>query len=936
MTDFIATYRLQFHPAFGFAEAAAVVPYLAALGISHIYASPVFRARPGSPHGYDGVDPNRLNSELGSAADWDRLLDRCRAAGIGWLQDIVPNHMAYHADNGLLADIFEHGSASRFRDFFDIDWHHPSKDLQGRVMAPFLGHRYGECLRNGDIRIVFEGGGFAARVYENLRFPLAVETYRQVLDGGPQPVEALPATGDSDLPRLAEAIETLEGLDRWADVDERCRQVRIAKETLWAHHQSNADVRRHIEACLARLNGEDGNPEHLQNLDHLLGRQRFRLCWWKKANQEINYRRFFDINELIALRQEDPAVFAHTHDLIAALAAAGRLDGVRIDHVDGLANPQGYLQALRRRLGEGVVILVEKILAPEEALPSAWPIQGTTGYDFGHWLNALFVQRDNEAHLTDIYQTYTGRRSSFEEEVRRAKREILGSRLAGDLANLVRRVKAGAGEHGIENGPRAPQIAEALMEILVRFPVYRTYLGTGQMRTSDRRTVTAATDQAAARHPRLGAVIHFIRSLLLNEGDEAPVATCGPPPRRIAAVRAFQQLSSALMAKGCEDTAFYRYHRLTALNEVGGEAGRFGCRREQFHDFILRRAAAWPQAMNSTATHDSKRGEDVRARLNVLSEIPREWRRRVHRWHDLTRNFRTRVGNAPAPGRNTVYLIFQTLVGAWPPEGEHDETFAERIQAYMRKAVREAGEATSWIDPREDYEAALRRYLATLLDPSPDNVFRADFLPFARRIAFYGRFNTLSQCLIKIAAPGLPDLYQGTELPQLALVDPDNRRPVAYTDRAHLLKIINGHQKAPWSLAGELVATAADGRSKLFLIARALDARRRYRGLFGGGRYLPLDTSGAFGTNLVAFAREAEGRWALAVAPRFLTALVREGQAPLGKGVWQDTAVHLPPEAPANWSDVFTGQRCRSEGRIAVGEALSHFPVALLISEETS
>jgi (1->4)-alpha-D-glucan 1-alpha-D-glucosylmutase len=930
MTDWIATYRLQFRPEFGFADAAAIVPYLDALGISHIYASPIFSARPGSPHGYDGLDPNRLNPELGTPADWDFLTRRRQALGMGWLQDIVPNHMAFHGANGLLTDILEQGRFSRYRDFFDIDWHHPDDNLQGRVMAPFLGTRYQEVLQNGDIRIVFSADGFAVQIYGALIFPLAIATYRQLLDKVAG--EASRTEADPNVARLEDVLDVLVRLDDLEDGDTRRRQTQEVKAMLWSLYEHEPGVRHLIDSGLTRLNGTPGDSESLQALDHFLSRQRFFLCWWQRANRTINYRRFFNINELIALRQEDPAVFAHTHELIGALTADGFVDGVRIDHVDGLADPAGYLEALRRRLGEDALILVEKILAPDETLPAGWPVQGTTGYDFTHWVNALYVQRENEAQLTDIYQAYTGRQSSFEGEVRQAKREILASRLAGDLTNLVRRVQAAAVAIDIEGAPTAPQLRQALTEILVQLPVYRTYLDSGDGRKADRDIVDAAAVRALDEQTHLRGAIAFIQKLLLGEEPAGPDDASGRI-RRLAGVRAFQQLSAALMAKGGEDTAFYRYHRLVSLNEVGGEPERFGCRRSEFHTFLSRRAAAWPLAMNSTATHDSKRGEDLRARLNVLSEIPDVWRRRLRRWHDLTRNFRTRVDGEMLPDRNTVYLLFQTLLGAWPPKDCDNTSFEERIQAYMQKALREAGQATSWIAPREAFETALRRFVAALLDPAPDNLFRADFVPFCRQIAWYGYWNALSQCLIKIAAPGVPDFYQGSEFWQPALVDPDNRRAVAYPAREHALKTIN-LPRDDRALVDELCETAEDGRIKLFLIARGLAARQRHPEVFLTGRYRPLEVEGALARHVVAFAREAGGRWAAVLVPRFMTALVKENEAPLGHRVWQDTAVRLPSEAPSIWRDVFTHQTRQGAGALAVGEILSHFPAALMISEE--
>ena len=936
MTDFIATYRLQFRPGFGFADAAGIVSYLAALGISHIYASPIFRARPGSPHGYDGVDPNVLNPELGSAAAWEDLVRRRRAAGLGWLQDIVPNHMAFHADNGLLTDIFEHGPASRYHGFFDIDWHHPSEDLADRVMAPFLGHRYRECLQNGDIRVFFDAEGFAALVYDEMRFPLAVGSYLHILDPPGTALRKPLSDGDPDVQRWDDALDALESLDIVEDAALRREEARGIKESLWDLYRHNAGIRGHIDACLKRLNGKPGDLERFHALDRLLARQHFRLCWWKNANEEINYRRFFDINELIALRQENPAVFGHTHDRLLKMAAAGLLDGVRIDHVDGLAAPGAYLHRLRKRLGNEAAILVEKILGPEEALVGDWPVQGTTGYDFAFWLNGLFIQRENEERFNAVYESFTGRRASFEEVVRQAKHEILATRLVGDLDNLVRRMQAIAAAECFAGHLTANRLKAALSELLACFPTYRTYFGEAGPPPADHEALKKAASHAVRHQPDRASEIAFIRDLLEAE------TICRRSPEaerydslRLGAIRAFQQLSAALMAKGCEDTAFYRYHRLLSLNEVGGEPGRFGCGRAAFHAVIARRAATWPEAMNSTATHDSKRGEDVRARLNVLSEMPESWSRRLERWHALTRDLRPRVGGEAVPDRNTAYLLFQTMIGVWPEDGQVDAAFVERIRAYLIKAVREAGEATSWIEPREDYEAALTTFVDTITASATDNPFRADFAPFCREIAFYGRFNALAQCLIKATAPGIPDFYQGTELWQLALVDPDNRRPVAYDARQRMLAAFDDAADDPRSLAAAQLQPVDEGRIKLFLTVRSLQARRRHGALFRSGDYLPLDALGAFSRHVVAFARKRAGLWALVVAPRFLSALVQEGRLPLGREVWQDTTVALPSAAPRTWRNVFTRETVQSTTDLAVADILTHFPAALLIGEVT-
>ena len=931
----IATYRLQLQPEFGFARAADIVSYLSELGISHVYASPVFRARKGSSHGYDCVDPNALNPELGSPDDWKTLVERLRASDMGWLQDIVPNHMAFDADNRMLADVFENGTSSRFHDYFDIYWNHPAKDLKGRVMAPFLGQRYGECLENGDIRIVYDRDGFAA-TYGDLKFPLHIETYLNILDQPTASIKAELGEEDPAYNRWIDALDDLESLVLQLDAGVRQDHGRAIKQTLWDLFCGNAVIRRMLSESLQRFNGEPGNIHSFQRLDGLLSQQRFRLCYWQVANEEINYRRFFDINELIALRQEKRAVFEHTHRLLGQLASEKSVSGVRIDHIDGLADPGKYLQRLRRCLGEDAYILVEKILAPEEPLSIGWPVQGTTGYDFAHWVNALFVYRENETRFTDIYTGFSGRTESFEDVVYSAKKWVLASRMAGDLDNLARRIKKISALKSFADNLTLSRLKSALSEVLARFPIYRTYLGKDNGRPDDRAVVEAAISRAVLEYPHLHIEAEFLRNLLLENvpfdealDDVEIVKQCG------RAVRAFQQLSAALMAKGFEDTAFYRYHRLVSLNEVGSAPDRFGCSVERFHTVIARRADDWPHAMNSTATHDSKRGEDVRARLNVLSEIPTEWKTRIDAWHRFTRGHRMRKGPNTVPDKNTEYLLYQTLLGAWPQGRPVTHRFVERINAYMIKAAREAGEHTSWLEPEEQYETALAGFVESILDPSPKNEFLPAFIPFCKKIAFFGLFNSLSQCLLKIAAPGIPDFYQGTELPQLALVDPDNRRPVTYDKRRQLLKTIVKASSDPLTQVAELLANRDDGRVKLFVIARTLATRRQRKELFQSGRYLPLEAGGPFRRHIVAFARVAGEQWFVAVVPRFLTALVGEDQDPLGKNVWSDTTVSLPPEAPRSWRNIFTRQSIQGAAGIAVSDVLQHFPVALLLGDQT-
>lgn len=931
-----ATYRLQLQPDFGFGHAAEIVSYLGELGISHIYASPIFRARKGSRHGYDVVDFDALNPELGSPGDWQRLVARLRKKGMGWLQDIVPNHMAFHGDNRMLSDVLEFGLLSRFRDHFDICWDHPMKDLQNRVMAPFLGQPYSACLINGEIRLTHDAEGLAV-TYGDLKFPLRIESYLQVLAPSAEGIDTGLGDDDPDQLRWIDALDALESLVLVSDPAVRHKHERSVKQSLWELRNRNGVIRRRISEALELYNGKAGDIDSFQRLDRLLSDQHFRLCYWKNANEEINYRRFFDINELIALRQQSRPVFEHTHKLLLELAAGKIVTGVRVDHVDGLAEPQGYLQRLRRSLGEESHILVEKILAPEEGLPSGWPVEGTTGYDFTHWLNALFVCRRNEAVFNDIYIDFSGRADSFEDVVYAAKKWVLSSRMAGDLDNLSRRLETLSALKRFADNLTLSRIREALTELLARFPVYRTYLWQQEIRDADRDTVRTTIARAADGRPHLRSALAFIQNLLLDgvrfgEADD----DADRPEQCRRAIGKFQQLSAALMAKGCEDTAFYRYNRFVSLNEVGGDPARFGCRLEQFHAFVARRWADHPNAMNGTATHDSKRGEDMRARLNVLSEIPQEWRTRVDAWHTFVRNFRIRTAGGDVPDRNTEYLFYQILVGAWPQDGPVTQEFVDRIQAYMKKAAREAGEHTSWLDPQKDYEKALEDFVNRVLAPLPPNEFLPAFVPFCKKVAFFGLFNSLAQCLLKIAAPGVPDFYQGTELIQLDLVDPDNRRPVDYRKRQRMLKETAAESIDPPKQIRNLLSNRNDGRIKLFVTARALEKRRQMRDLFLTGDYIPLQAEGAFRGNVIAFGRRCHGQWCIAMVPRFVTALVTENQDPLGKAVWQDTAVRLPSEAPRHWRDVFTRQRLQGNTAIDVGEALRHFPVSMLLGDRTS
>ncbi len=862
-----ATYRLQFSPSFGFRRAAEVAPYVAELGISDIYASPVFTARPGSGHGYDVIDPNRLSPELGGEAEFENLMSQATRCGLGWLQDIVPNHLAFDGRNKMLADVLARGRGSPFIDFFDIDWDHPAAGLRGKVLAPFLGARLKDCLEKGEIKLAGRGAGLEVR-YHDLSLPLSEETAAELRGGGSGQVEGA-------------------------------------------------------------VGGEGLKPA---DLERLLEEQRFLLCHWKDAAQVINYRRFFDVNGLICLRQEDPAVFDQTHRLILELVAAGRVTGLRIDHLDGLYDPANYLRTLRDRVGDSFVI-VEKILGPDEPPPADWPVAGTSGYDFLGQVNALFCRPENRSAFEEIYARFAGANFEAPQVVLQAKKLIMSRVMAGEVDNLVRLFKSAAGQAVERLSSSDDDLRSALGEVAARLPVYRTYVDGRGVTQRDEGLIRQAIDQARRAGPDLAGALDFIEGVLLlrRGGDSDP----RPDQRRLEAAMRFQQFTGPLAAKGVEDTTLYRFNRLLSLNEVGADPALFGLSLSQFHAFNQRRLAAWPDSLNATSTHDVKRGEDARARLNVLSELPQEWAGRLRKWRAANRGLKKKIGRRLAPDLNEEYFLYQALLGSFPfAEAERAE-FVGRFKEYTRKALREAKVNSSWLEPDQEYEAACLAFVERLLDPSPENQFRGDFISFWRRISHFGMLNSLSQTLLKITCPGVPDFYQGAELWDLSLVDPDNRRPVDFEVRRRVLAEMKARAASdPERLIKDLLDSMADGRVKLFMIFRALGARRERPKLFWRGGYLPLEATGEKGANVVAFLRRLEGDWALTLALRFLSELVSAGRLPLGEAVWGGTSLTLPQEAPRRWRDVFTGREVDTAGELLVGRALKGFPVCLLLSVE--
>jgi (1->4)-alpha-D-glucan 1-alpha-D-glucosylmutase len=943
-----ATYRLQFQKDFGFEDARRIVPYLAALGISHVYASPLTKARPGSSHGYDVIDFNHLNPELGDEAAFEGLIAELHAHDMGLLLDFVPNHMGVGSDNPWWLDVLEWGPHSPYATFFDIDWEASARGVRGKITLPVLGDQYGKVLEAGDLRLQFDGaeGVFLVAYYDE-RFPIGVGRYPQLLHA----TASLLDREGAALFELADRFATLSAEEASPDQWLVRRQEAFGLKAALAEIVREPAVRDALEAAVAAFNGTPGLPDTFQPLHGLLEEQAYRLAYWRVASSEINYRRFFDINQLAGLRMEQGDVFEATHRLLLRLIAEAKVQGVRLDHIDGMYDPRGYCQRLLSRVadvlaespggerpeidarnGRPIYLLVEKILARHENLREDLPVAGTTGYEFINLVGGLLVDPAAERSLSATYHRFIDQEPDFAQLVLAAKQQILRYSLNSELHVLGHEFHRLAQESWTTRDFTLTGLREALADIITRFPVYRTYITDDSVKPEDRRDLDWAVSWA---RKETALVDHTVFDFLQAALSTDLVGTRGYERSDvIATAMHFQQLTGPVMAKSLEDTAFYRYHRLVALNEVGGEPSNFGVSPAAFHTLVQQTLRFHPHAMLATATHDHKRGEDVRARLNVLSELPLEWRSQVGRWARLNRSKRQDVDGQRVPGRNDEYLLYQTLLGAWPLEIDDPEhpglaAFTERIVAYMIKASREAKVRTSWMAPDADYEAGLERFVRRILDPREARAFLADLLAFEPRIAVVGAVNGLAQTLLKLTAPGVPDTYQGCELWDLSLVDPDNRRPVDYELRRACLE-------GPVEPAA-LVAGWRDGRIKQHVVARTLALRGRAPALFGRGDYTALATTGRHAERVVAFSRRAGEAAALTVAPRLMAPLLQGSDRPLPPpAAWKETAIELPegwPERPL--VDELTGRHLTSRsGRLALSELLAELPVALLASAE--
>ena len=963
-----ATYRVQLHKDFRFDDATALVPYLAALGISHLYCSPPLRARPGSLHGYDVTDHGQINPELGGRPGLDRLVQTLHQNQMGLLVDIVPNHMGVlGGDNAWWLDVLESGESSAFADFFDIAWHPADPALEGRVLLPILGDQYGVVLERGELQLGFDAsrGYFTINYFEH-QLPIDPAGYGELLRRALRGATgaATPGAG-AELERLAAAFERLPphaGTEP-AGRQQRQHEKSLLKARLAQCLRESPCLVEAIQHMLVVLNGRIGHRSSFDALDALIGAQAYRLAHWRIAGDEINYRRFFDINELAALRMDRPEVFEATHRLVLELAASGAIDGLRIDHPDGLADPAGYFLRLQQRYAElaglpvpqptagarpaslPLYVVIEKIVAPHEQVPRDWAVHGTTGYRFANVVNGIMIDTTVKTRLDRVWRAFVGDEAKdFDALAWQGRHLVMEGSLAGELTVLATALWRLARADRRTRDFTLSSLRRALADVVASFPVYRTYV-VDKPSLPDRRFIAWAVGRAQRRSVAEDAsVFEFIRRVLL--GRALPGATTAWVQGCQAFTQRFQQYTAPVAAKGIEDTALYRHHRLISVNDVGGDPDAFGMSLTAFHGASRDSALHWPHAMLASSTHDAKRSEDVRARIDVISEMPAAWRLTVRRWSRLNRRHRRTVDGAPAPSRNDEYLLYQRLVGSLPAGPLDDAAladYAERVEQATLKAARESKALTSWINPHTDYEAALAGFVRALLTRHEGGLFLNDLIANGAVFAWYGALNGITMALVKTLSPGVPDYYQGCECIDLSLVDPDNRRPVDFDHRRALLADFSGTAAAS-DLGPPLrswLGQAPDGRAKFWAIWRALQWRRSNEAMLQHTDYLPLEVSGERAHHVIAFARRDGPRWLVVIGTRLFASLgLRVGELPVGE-VWGDTRVHWPlaalpaAEVRGDWLvDTISGARHGLEGAaLPLARVLRDFPVAALSGE---
>jgi (1->4)-alpha-D-glucan 1-alpha-D-glucosylmutase len=966
----IAAYRIQLRPNFSFDQLRELLPYFNSLGISDLYLSPLFRAREGSTHGYDVVDHGQIEPAFGGEEAFVRMAEEARAAGLGILLDVVPNHMGVNdSGNRHWLDVLENGEGARYADFFDIDWDAIPLNLKHRVLQPVLGKPLGATLEDGELKIAYDDHRLQVAYFDR-RFPLAPRTWPRVLE---LMLQHLNVKGDAREARqvrverteLESIIEQLEHVPKCAQsgpeaIRTRYREQRIARRRLGHLVDKRPRVRAALDRALEEINGAPGDPKSFDRLEELLNAQCYRLAYWRVASDEINYRRFFDINELAAIRVEDLRVFKTVHRLIGDLLGRNVVTGLRIDHPDGLLDPAQYfnnLQSLFRRSrseedqdgASQVYVVAEKILSGEEQLATDWSIQGTTGYEFLNMVSRLLVDAEGVRQIRDYYEELAGVEESAAEIFYESKKEAASVAMLSEMRMLAARLYRIAQQQRFSQDYTQPALLKALQEVIASLQVYRTYVPPRGWEASeeDHRRIGLAVRWAKRRNPSMSrSLFDFIASVLLLQFPTTLDQEQREAWRHFALK--LQQVSGPIAAKGVEDTAFYRYYPLASLNEVGGELDAGGLEPNDFHRLMMHRAANWPHSLSASSTHDTKRSEDLRARLHVLSELPDEWKDQVLLWRQMNKRWLHEQYGEAAPDANEEYLLYQSLVGTWPLHPMDDgelEAYTQRLVAYMEKALREAKLHTSWMNPSEDYEAAVFDFVHKILGPEAI-AFQADLSQFVAHIADAGFVNALSQVVLKLALPGVPDFYQGTELWDFSLVDPDNRRPVDYAARkAEMNAIDSGGEQDDEQLARDIVANWPDPKIKMLVTIRGLALRHRWHEVFAAGEYLPLTAEGEAGDHIFAFARMLDDRVVVAVIPRHFHRLTHRDPATVTATTnsphadWGDTTLVLPGNAPTTWRCEFSGRTLQAAENndtlsLRAADLFEILPVALLTASK--
>jgi (1->4)-alpha-D-glucan 1-alpha-D-glucosylmutase len=951
-----STYRLQLHKDFGFRDATKLIGYFSDLGISHIYASPVLSSRSGSTHGYDATDPTRLNPELGTEADFYALHAELQRHNMGMILDIVPNHMSASSENAWWMDTLENGPESAYAAYFDIDWNPGSRTLDGKVLLPVLGKRFGEVLESGELKLVLREGRFLVQYFDSL-FPLAPLTYRKVLKHRIDQLEKQLGTDSQEFQEYAGIVAGLSALpeNSGSSIDVAGRQrLQFAglTERLRRLVAANAGIQKFLDQTLREFEGKPGQPASFSLMERLLGDQHYLLAYWQNVNEQINYRRFFTINDLVGVRIQDPLVFDATHALIRRLVEQGVATGLRIDHIDGLRDPWLYLTRLNETVGRlptadgagesgHVPVFVEKILARSENLPADWPVAGTTGYDFMNALNTFFVDPQGAKKVDEIYWRFLGTELRYEDILYQKKKLVMSSLLAVEMRALGQQLGLLAANDRYARDVSRSQLAAALIETTAQLSVYRTYIRNLEISPQDSERISNALRLAQSKKPDLDpAGFEFVRDVLLLHNP--PHVLSEQREARLVFVMRWQQFTGPIMAKAFEDTFLYIYNPLISLNDVGGDPRPSAAVDVDFSRFLTDRSKDWPHTLNATTTHDTKRSEDARARISVLSEIPDEWQAGLKRWSKWNAVHHRNIDGQPVPDRNEEIFLYQTMLGAWPLPSEGSSDVVGRLQEYAIKATREAMVHTRWTLPNVPHEQALQNFIARSLKPGKSNSFLKDFSAFNERIAWFGMINGLSQTLLKIFSPGIPDFFQGSELWDQRMVDPDNRRPVDYQQREKLLaRLKNISDDSPDGLTS-ILGDGRDGSVKLQLIWKSLNFRKTAQKLFAQGDFTPLPATGKRKEHVGAFARRFKNERAIAVVPRFLARASyhhnAEGTSAEASKFWGTTRIRLDSTAVKSWKNVLTGEtvavtKANGRSELDVAQLFAKFPVALLASE---